>query len=746
MSPFSLRPSVSRPTAARRFDLRVNHRQPKIRLIQLAISQPKSSDAATHPVVIEWRSRARQPYCETRKRYRTSPRALADTDAVTVEMDHSVVAAGIDYLSNIGRDIPLLVVGGVAVVGALLSWRFASKRAAQAEQRLADIDKRLDGPSTRELCGELARIITPYRSGTFGKPIEDRLPPERRFLRNLRVQLRLSRQRRQQIEAMHAANLAECTRLREELDSIRQAADDAANAIAKVTMMPGPAGAPPEAPTVENAVAPTPPQPSIDEVVPIDPAPAIVPESNDLTRADEDHENPVGPGSTTDAEDPTRDAVDDDVAGLVFTAMDEPAQERPTDDTESSELDALAHDIDAIDSPLPILDADDQPIDFDTLLAESVAKLGGPAPDDESLGGVAAFENQLADAGFGPDAPDTHEATDALVDDDASARIPEPPVADDTLMNEPTVESNEQIAADADAVDSMDDAPIDDATGDDVSAMQTAASSCDDSSSDSKKKLTPDESIEPERAAPTPLVSEDATPSSESPADVKPAADTSTPLPVTDELGFHQGIDDVFSDIDALMSDEILDADEAAATDSQGDTASKVVTPQADESCDTPTVDASDEMTAHAIPLESSGVAPQAECDADSPAENDSSDKREVEPRQTADAASTNLVSKAKADIAAAIERADRSRQALETLDESLNENLTHRREMFSRIDSALAERQIQLVTDILRAEAEHLSLTEALDQIRANVDVMQTDVSRLLGGKPDDGGNPPKH
>ncbi|MCB9853871.1 MAG: hypothetical protein H6819_12295 [Phycisphaerales bacterium] len=646
-------------------------------------------------------------------------------------MDQSIIAAGIDFLANIGRDLPLLVVGGIAVGGALFGWRAASKRAEAAEHRLDDIDRQLEGPSTRELCGELAKIITPYREGTFGKPIEDRLPPERRFLRNLRVQLRLSRQRRQRIEAMHAANFAECTRLREELESIRQAADEAASAIARVTMMPGPAATAVDSPPSINDAGPATVQPSKDDAELSDATQAVGDENTDSDMISANSTEAISSDSANDASVQSSEAVDDDVADLVFSALDVPALDELPHDNEKTELDPLAIEIDAADESPRTVDADEEPIDFDSLLAESVAQLGGPSPDDESLGGVAAFEKQLADAGFGPDDPNKIERTDDAADEPLDS-IAESPVENEPVMGEPACDSAEQVVDefDVDVVESPDDTQIVDEICDDDSGLQTAAASCDDAESDSKKKLTPDEAVEPDACPPTPADSEIDASSDASPTSVEAVADASTPSIVTDELGFHQGIDDVFCDIDALMTDEIADAEAIAAAESEGEAQARVEDARAVAECDAGACETCDD----AVVL-----------DVDVDAIDDESHVASHADSSAIDAASMNLVEKTKADIAAAIERADRSRQALETLDESLNDNLAHRREMFSKIDSALAERQIQLVTDILRAEAEHLSLTEALNQIRASVDVMQTDVSRLLGGNAGEGTNPPK-
>ena len=86
-----------------------------------------------------------------------------------------------------------------------------------------------------------------------------------------------------------------------------------------------------------------------------------------------------------------------------------------------------------------------------------------------------------------------------------------------------------------------------------------------------------------------------------------------------------------------------------------------------------------------------------------------------------------------------AIERAEASRTALASLDTSLTANLDKRQEMMERIDSELNNRQIQLVTDILRAEVEHRSLTEAVDSIQSTVDAMRKDLADTVGGESPD-------
>ncbi|MFQ5501701.1 MAG: hypothetical protein ACE5EQ_05295 [Phycisphaerae bacterium] len=71
-------------------------------------------------------------------------------------------------------------------------------------------------------------------------------------------------------------------------------------------------------------------------------------------------------------------------------------------------------------------------------------------------------------------------------------------------------------------------------------------------------------------------------------------------------------------------------------------------------------------------------------------------------------------------------EAAEETRQALETMNGSLNGQLEQRRDLVHRIDRQLRERQIQLVTDILRAEGRHLELTTALSKVQETVSSIQ--------------------
>ncbi len=61
---------------------------------------------------------------------------------------------------------------------------------------------------------------------------------------------------------------------------------------------------------------------------------------------------------------------------------------------------------------------------------------------------------------------------------------------------------------------------------------------------------------------------------------------------------------------------------------------------------------------------------------------------------------------------------ADRTKGAMETLDECLNAQLARREDIVERIDRQIGTRNIQLVTDILRAEGMHLQLNTALGDV----------------------------
>lgn len=570
-------------------------------------------------------------------------------------------------MSNIGRDVSLLIAAGVALGGGLLGWILASRRAAAAERRVDELDERLEGPSAREICAELSKIITPYRNGSYGRPVEDRLTPERRFLRNLRVQLRISRQRRQQIEAMHVQNLAECASLREELESIRRAADEAAAAIAQATN-----ASVIERPMTESEL------PALPASSTLEPIEAVTPiESDNADEVDEspaipaDRESPAAelPTPETPATESVDSTDDADVADLVFSALDDQANDvsesGPNDDGASSLIAGGNAGLDASNDAAE----DEEAIDFDSLLAESAAKLGVESPADESLGGVEAFEKQLADAGYASDADPTPEPT-----------------------NE--VES---------------EAPVADESSSPVPSPDTEALSTDDADADSKKKSTSDELadiVDSDGAVNDPVTAEveDVTEADEAvieaveaPSDDAEARDAE----IADSV-------EPLGELESIVADEMADS---------------AVHSLAEVEIESPIADAIDQAT----------DSDTSASESDSVANPDTS--APVNPSATpVDDASLESVKKAKAEIDAAIARADASRAALESLDESLDANLNHRRDMLARIDSALNERQMQLVTDILRAEAEHLSLTEALDQIRSTVDAIQGDLAGVIG------------
>lgn len=75
--------------------------------------------------------------------------------------------------------------------------------------------------------------------------------------------------------------------------------------------------------------------------------------------------------------------------------------------------------------------------------------------------------------------------------------------------------------------------------------------------------------------------------------------------------------------------------------------------------------------------------------------------------------------------LAESREAAERTRLALSELNNALSADMTHRQSVVERIDSQLRDRQIQLVTDIMRAEAEHAELTQALSRITSTVGEM---------------------
>ncbi|MFQ5423086.1 MAG: hypothetical protein ACE5F9_03815 [Phycisphaerae bacterium] len=68
--------------------------------------------------------------------------------------------------------------------------------------------------------------------------------------------------------------------------------------------------------------------------------------------------------------------------------------------------------------------------------------------------------------------------------------------------------------------------------------------------------------------------------------------------------------------------------------------------------------------------------------------------------------------------LADAEQCADRTKGAMETLDECLNAQLARREDIVERIDRQIGTRNIQLVTDILRAEGMHLQLSTALGDV----------------------------
>lgn len=596
-------------------------------------------------------------------------------------MHQSVIAAGAALWADIGREIPLIV-GGLATGVALAGWVVGRRRAAIAARRLDDVEKRFDGPTARDVCGKLAKIITPYRDGRYGKPINDELPPERRFLRNLRVQLRLSRQRRQRIEAMHAENLAECARLRDELETIRRAAEEAADAVARVTRMES-NRMPEERAEREEAMpdADTPAQEAESpqkESRPTDIDDAPVASTTDDADAGEDSVEDVetlddasiadSATAATEVDQPA-ESQDDEVADLVFSALDDSGADEDASEFVHIDPDAL----DEVDLPPASMLADeseDEAIDFDSLLVESAHEHCVELPEnDASLGGLAAFEKGLSDAGYGAEA------------------IPEESDADESAGQPPAdsaIESDDDVAGSA-FVDDEAAADIDEAL---------AASAAPEANEASKKNLTPPPSDEAAFDA----------------DEIEPEAFDSRDAEIVAE--------DSLDDLDALVANELADnepgSDELAPPRVDVTEAESVGTEgtafEEDSLDDEPPLAEEAEIGTHDV---------------------DAADRDDA---TSADAATMASAGRAKAEIDAAVQRAESSRAALEALDTSLKANLAHRQDMLRRIDSALSERQIQLVTDIMRAEAEHLSLTEALGEIRTSVDALQADISRAVG------------
>ncbi len=88
-------------------------------------------------------------------------------------------------------------------------------------------------------------------------------------------------------------------------------------------------------------------------------------------------------------------------------------------------------------------------------------------------------------------------------------------------------------------------------------------------------------------------------------------------------------------------------------------------------------------------------------------------------------------------ELQATISAAEARHLELTTLNDTLAAQLTRRENLLARVDHELRERQIVLVTDIMRAEAEHLSLTEALEGITRSVQSMTNDISTIDSAPP---------
>lgn len=90
-------------------------------------------------------------------------------------------------------------------------------------------------------------------------------------------------------------------------------------------------------------------------------------------------------------------------------------------------------------------------------------------------------------------------------------------------------------------------------------------------------------------------------------------------------------------------------------------------------------------------------------------------------------------------ELQTAITAAESRYQELTTLNDTLAAQLARRENLLARVDHELRERQIILVTDIMRAEAEHLSLTEVLEGITRSVQSMTEDITQIDCNSPSD-------
>jgi|GEM_PF-3553570 len=120
--------------------------------------------------------------------------------------------------------------------------------------------------------------------------------------------------------------------------------------------------------------------------------------------------------------------------------------------------------------------------------------------------------------------------------------------------------------------------------------------------------------------------------------------------------------------------------------------------------------------------------------DSTSPAE----DKAHAEALASIDTACLRAQS-AHDELQAAINAAESRHLELTTLNDTLAAQLSRRENLLARVDHELRERQIILVTDIMRAEAEHLSLTEALEGITRSVQSMTEDITQIDCKLPND-------
>lgn len=84
-----------------------------------------------------------------------------------------------------------------------------------------------------------------------------------------------------------------------------------------------------------------------------------------------------------------------------------------------------------------------------------------------------------------------------------------------------------------------------------------------------------------------------------------------------------------------------------------------------------------------------------------------------------------------------ALDRAESSVSRMTATDSSLSEQLERRKELMERADCHLGERQLLLVTDILRAEAKQLELDDAIGRLDSTVQSLQQATDTSGGAAP---------